>query len=86
MKSRDLFIVGARLIGLWYGTVACTDLVTVVDVALGIFRPQTSSLKSYIAYCVAHAMISLFLLLFAHRLADIITSRVKADEGSSSGE
>lgn len=85
MKPRDLLIVGARLIGLWYITVAIDDLRTVLDIATGIFIPsRTTTINSPIVICVVHAMIGLFLFLFAHRLADVVSSRVQADDGPPS--
>jgi hypothetical protein len=86
MKPRDLFIVGVRLIGVWYIALSVDDLRTLIDILIGAFTPQRTPISAYLITFIIRAMIGLFLFLFAHRLADVVSSRVEADDGPPSDE
>ena len=82
MKSRDWFMLAARIFGLFVLYVSFTYLASYVDYCLG-YRHDTDSGKGYLVHGCVHLGLALYLLLGTRHLARQVYSeenRVPAGE------
>jgi uncharacterized membrane protein len=80
---KDIFIVGARLLGMWLLVGAATSLAVLIITWIGYQRRIASSLEYNLAYNAIHFIVEviagLYLLFRTHRLFNFLDG-LKPDE------
>lgn len=84
MRTRDWFEVGARLIGLWYLTLAIEDAREVAIITLGMWAPANTLIGAYWSRIVTHAIVGASLLMLAGLLTDVLFRRSRPTSEMSS--
>jgi len=73
MKSRDWFMLAARIFGLFVLYISVTYLASYVDYCLG-YRHDTESGKGYLVHGCVHLGLALYLLLGTRHLTRLVYS------------
>ncbi len=73
MKSRDWFMLAARIFGLFVLYISITYLASYVDYCLG-YRHDTESGKGYLVHGCVHLGLALYLLLGTRHLTRLVYS------------
>jgi hypothetical protein len=83
MKGLDWFIVGVRLLGVWFLAQAVMYGVTFLDVALGMtpLRGDVTTPNVYLLYGAGNLLLALFFLFGAEPVAGWCYGRARADRG-----
>ena len=89
MRSRDWFMLAARIFGLFVLYISITYLASYVDYCLG-YRHDTESGKGYLVHGCVHLGLALYLLLGTRHLTRLVYSEENLaplkDETTAPGE
>ena len=76
---KDIFIVGARLLGIWQMLGAVRSLAYMISAWVGYTRPQSSTQEYYSLLFVVELVTGLYLLFRTHNLFHLL-DRLKPEE------
>ena len=72
MMRKDLFVVGARLLGIWELVGAVSSLANIIAAWFGYLRPQSYSQEYSSLHFLVQLGIGLYLLFRTHRLFHLL--------------
>ena len=83
---KDIFIVGARLLGIWQLLGALNSLAYMVSYWSGPTRPPSYTQEYNVLTFIIHLITGLYLLFRTHRLYDVLVRLVPEEKSVEDGE
>jgi len=68
---RDWFILFLRVLGFWELIQTADEVITILNIHFGIWRPERTAIQSYFTHGMVHLLITVWLLMGAPKIARI---------------